>query len=96
MTGDFEIILRVVYSGHAFRQTEERFLITQDLDFSDMRRYGPGTHAGLLLVRIGQPGRQVLGDADRRVVRHGIGRKLEELSSSGNSSQDSGQAPRRR
>ena len=40
-------------------QTAGRFLITQDLDFSDVRRYAPGTHAGLLLVRLAQPG----GDA---------------------------------
>ena len=31
--------------------TEGRFLITQDLDFSDTRQFAPGTHAGLLLVR---------------------------------------------
>ena len=37
-----------------------RFLITQDLDFSDMRRFVPGTHAGLLLVRLAQPGREAL------------------------------------
>ena len=36
-------------------QTAQRFLITQDLDFSDMRRYTPGTHAGLLLVRLTRP-----------------------------------------
>jgi len=35
---------------------EERFLITQDLDFSDSRRYRPGTHPGLLLVRLRTPG----------------------------------------
>jgi predicted nuclease of predicted toxin-antitoxin system len=29
-------------------QSVDRFLITQDLDFSDVRRYTPGTHAGLL------------------------------------------------
>jgi len=29
-------------------QSARRFLITQDLDFSDIRRYKPGTHAGLL------------------------------------------------
>jgi predicted nuclease of predicted toxin-antitoxin system len=40
-------------------QSVDRFLITQDLDFSDLRRYTPGTHAGLLLVRLAQPG----GDA---------------------------------
>ena len=41
-------------------QAAERFLITQDLDFSDMRRYAPGTHAGLLLVRLARPGRDAL------------------------------------
>jgi predicted nuclease of predicted toxin-antitoxin system len=39
-----------------------RFLITQDLDFSDMRRYTPGTHAGLLLIRLPRPGRKALLD----------------------------------
>ena len=33
-------------------QSEGRFLITQDLDFSDMRRFAPGTHHGILLVRL--------------------------------------------
>ncbi len=37
-----------------------RFLITQDLDFSDMRRFQPGTHAGLLLLRLRHPSRQRL------------------------------------
>jgi len=41
-------------------QTEERFLITQDLDFSDIRRFAPGTHEGLLLVRLRAPGREAL------------------------------------
>lgn len=41
-------------------QSVDRFLITQDLDFSDVRRYVPGTHAGLLLVRLAQPGRDAL------------------------------------
>lgn len=36
-------------------QTESRFLITQDLDFSDIRKFAPGTHAGLLLVRLRAP-----------------------------------------
>lgn len=36
--------------------SEGRFLITQDLDFSDTRQFAPGTHAGLLLVRLRQPG----------------------------------------
>lgn len=41
-------------------QTARRFFITQDLDFSDIRRYTPGTHAGLLLVRLTRPGRDAL------------------------------------
>ena len=41
-------------------QAAGRFLITQDLDFSDVRRFTPGTHAGLLLVRLAQPGRNAL------------------------------------
>jgi predicted nuclease of predicted toxin-antitoxin system len=36
-------------------QIAQRFLITQDLDFSDMRRYTPGTHARLLRVRLTRP-----------------------------------------
>ena len=41
-------------------QSERRFLITQDLDFSDVRRFQPGSHAGLLLVRLHAPGRIAL------------------------------------
>ena len=41
-------------------QSENRFLITQDLDFSDIRRFQPGSHEGLLLVRLSMPGRQAL------------------------------------
>jgi len=41
-------------------QRTNRFLITQDLDFSDLRRYIPGGHNGLLLVRLRDPGRNVL------------------------------------
>ncbi|MHB8847309.1 MAG: DUF5615 family PIN-like protein [Burkholderiales bacterium] len=42
---------------------EGRFLITQDLDFSDTRQFVPGTHAGLLLVRLREPGTQALKEA---------------------------------
>jgi predicted nuclease of predicted toxin-antitoxin system len=42
----------------AAAQTTGRFFITLDLDFSNIRRYVPGTHAGLLLVRLRAPGRQ--------------------------------------
>ena len=41
-------------------QREGRFLVTQDLDFSDIHRFAPGTHAGLLLLRLKEPGRRAL------------------------------------
>lgn len=41
-------------------QADGRFLVTQDLDFSDARKYAPGTHHGLLVVRLPQPGRSAL------------------------------------
>lgn len=46
----------------AAAQTAGRFLVTQDLDFSDARKYAPGTHHGLLLVRLPQPGRIALAE----------------------------------
>lgn len=41
-------------------QTAGRFFITQDLDFSDLRRFKPGAHHGLLLVRLTEPSRRRL------------------------------------
>lgn len=41
-------------------QKAGRFLITQDMDFSDIRRFIPGTHHGLLLFRLRVPGRRAL------------------------------------
>lgn len=41
-------------------QDERRFLITQDLDFSDVRQFQPGSHEGLMLVRLRRPGRKAL------------------------------------
>lgn len=43
-------------------QQDGRFLITQDLDFSDARKYVPGSHHGLLLVRLRRPGRAALSE----------------------------------
>lgn len=40
--------------------SEQRFFITQDLDFSDTRKFTPGTHPGILLVRLREPGGQRL------------------------------------
>ena len=41
-------------------QREGCFLITQDLDFSDTRRFIPGLHNGVLLVRLRNPTRRAL------------------------------------
>jgi predicted nuclease of predicted toxin-antitoxin system len=41
-------------------QAAQRFLITQDLDFSDIRQFAPGAHHGLMLVRLRAPGRLAL------------------------------------
>jgi len=49
----------VVWTG---AQTDARFFVTQDLDFADTRRYVPGTHHGLLLVRLRDGGAQTLHD----------------------------------
>ena len=43
-------------------QLAGRFFITQDLDFSDTRIFEPGTHRGLLIVRLRRPGRTALFD----------------------------------
>lgn len=44
----------------AATQRAGRFLITQDLDFSDIKRFMPGSHHGMLLVRLRDPGREAL------------------------------------
>ena len=41
-------------------QDARRLLVTQDLDFWDIRRFPPGTHRGLMLVRLRTPGRAAL------------------------------------
>ena len=46
-----------------------RFLFTQDLDFSDIRQFTPGTHPGLLLIRLDHPSRQALADRVRQVLQ---------------------------
>jgi predicted nuclease of predicted toxin-antitoxin system len=33
-------------------QASHRFFITQDMDFSDVRQFKPGTHYGLMLLRL--------------------------------------------
>jgi predicted nuclease of predicted toxin-antitoxin system len=46
----------------AAAQRESRFLVTQDMDFSDTRLFAPGTHHGLLLLRLRSPNRQNLAE----------------------------------
>jgi len=39
---------------------EDRFLITQDLDFSDARKYPMGTHPGIMILRLVDDSRENL------------------------------------
>ena len=41
-------------------QREQRFLITQNIDFSDLKWFKPGTHYGILLLRLRDCGRDAL------------------------------------
>jgi predicted nuclease of predicted toxin-antitoxin system len=51
-------------------QEELRFLITQDLDFSDSRRFIPGAHCGILLVRLRSPNRINLIERVKGIFTH--------------------------
>lgn len=51
-------------------QKESRFLITQDLDFSDSQQFAPGSHAGILLVRLRTPRRRELIELIERVFQN--------------------------
>ena len=46
----------------AASQAARRFLVTQDLDFSDTRRFAPGSHEGILLVRLPDHEQWRIGD----------------------------------
>jgi len=48
--------------------SEGRLFITPDLDFSDVRRFPPGTHPGILLLRSRTRGRQGVLDVLNRVI----------------------------
>jgi len=48
--------------------SEDRFLITLDLDFSDVRRFVPGSHPGILLVRARDNSRKAVLDILVRVL----------------------------
>ena len=54
-------------------QAEQRFLVTADKGFADIRFYPPGTHAGVLLLRPAQDGiRPVLGLLARVLVSYDL------------------------
>ena len=46
----------------AAAQAEGRFLVTHDLDFSDTRKFEPGRHAGVLIVRLPDSEQWRVGD----------------------------------
>ena len=50
-------------------QIEDRFLITADKGFADIRKYKPGSHAGVLLLRPDQDGIKPLTDLLNRVLQ---------------------------
>jgi predicted nuclease of predicted toxin-antitoxin system len=41
-------------------QRNRRFFVTQDLHFSDIRRFRPGTHAGILILRLEESGTKAI------------------------------------
>lgn len=50
-------------------QADARLLVTQDLDFSDIRKFAPGSHYGLLLLRLRQDMGSVEFDIPGSAVR---------------------------
>jgi predicted nuclease of predicted toxin-antitoxin system len=76
-------------------QQSERFLITQDLDFSDLRRFVPGSHHGLLLIRLRRPGPRRLTQARREPLRYGVGRRVAAVLRRGDRRQTAGETPSR-
>lgn len=47
--------------------TEGRVLMTQDLDFSDVRQFRPGSHSGIILLRLHDCSRRRLIERVRQV-----------------------------
>lgn len=48
-------------------QSSQRVLITSDLDFSDVRKFKPGTHCGIILLRLRRRGRVALSERIKSV-----------------------------
>jgi predicted nuclease of predicted toxin-antitoxin system len=57
-------------------QRESRTLITQDLDFSDSRRFRPGTYHGLVLVTVARSESRAVNPAIGRGFSDGGGRRV--------------------
>lgn len=51
-------------------QKESRFFITQDLGFSDLRRFAPGSHHGILLVRLRSPSSRYMVERIRQLFQN--------------------------
>lgn len=64
--------LRGATDGELWQATQDanRFLITQDLDFSDIRRFAPGSHHGLMVVRLRSPDLRTLIERVSDVFRN--------------------------
>lgn len=52
-------------------QDAGRMLITQDLDFSDVRKFIPGQHSGLVLFRLQEPGWPAILSRARTIFTQG-------------------------
>jgi len=46
---------------------EGRLLLTQDMDFSDVRQFRPGTHPGIVMIRLRDPSRRRLVERIQQV-----------------------------
>jgi predicted nuclease of predicted toxin-antitoxin system len=57
-------------------QREQRLLITADKGFADLRRYPPGTHCGVVLLRSREEGRRAYLELALRALEE---LKLDEL-----------------
>jgi predicted nuclease of predicted toxin-antitoxin system len=63
---DFDTVMDEGLAGEsddavwAAAQAEGRILVTQDLDFSDLRKFAPGSHHGIVLLRLSTPSRRAL------------------------------------
>ena len=56
---------------------EGRLFVTLDLDFSDVRRYKPGTHPGILLIRARSRSATAVTEVPARIIAE---RSLDDLS----------------